>query len=113
MLFLMGCVGAWPASSPSTLNLCPGGAGSAGALLDSEANAIKVTTLGLAALVSLLIFSGRVRSTGGWRVCSRRQHRGGAARSAAGARPNAAKWVFQLLIAALLIEVIHLVSGFL
>lgn len=79
-----------------------------------EANAIKVTTLGLAALVSLLIFSGQDEVD--WRVASILAA-GSILGALLGAKlalgPNAAKWVFRLLVLVLVIEIIHLVTGFL
>ena len=99
----MGCVGPGPALPPSTWE--PGVLAVLVLLAHfdlREANAIKVTTPDWRRW-SAADLRGRVRVD--WRVAVRGgQHRGGAARSAAGARPNAAKWVFRLLIAALLIE---------
>ena len=88
----------------------PGGAGSAGALLDQGGHRIKVTTLELAALVSLLIFSGQGQVD--WRVAGLLAAGivGALLQARLALGPNAAKWVFRLLIAAA-IEVIHLVSG--
>ena len=68
-----------------------------------------MTTLGLAALVSLIVFSGRGEID--WRVASLLAI-GSAAGAFLGARlplgPRAAKWVFRLLILVLGLEVIHL-----
>lgn len=78
-----------------------------------EANGIKVTALGLAALVSLIIFSGR--GDVDWRVASLLAA-GSVLGALLGARlalgPHAAKWVFRLLVAAVLVEVVHLAAGF-
>ena len=74
-----------------------------------EANAIKVTTLGIAALVSLVVFSGNGDID--WRVASLLAV-GSIAGAFLGARlalgPHAAKWVFRLLILVLGLEVVHL-----
>jgi uncharacterized membrane protein YfcA len=79
-----------------------------------EANGIKVTAIGLASLVSLLIFSGQAEVD--WRAASILAA-GSVAGALLGARlalgPHAAKWVFRLLVLALLIEVGHLAVGFL
>lgn len=78
-----------------------------------EANAIKVTTLGLAALVSLIIFSAQGYVD--WRVASLLAV-GSVLGALLGARlalgPHAAKWVFRLLVAAVLVEGVHLAAGF-
>jgi uncharacterized membrane protein YfcA len=78
-----------------------------------EANGIKVTALGLAALVSLIIFSGR--GDVDWRVASLLAA-GSVLGALLGARlalgPHAAKWVFRLLIAAVSVEVVHLAAGY-
>lgn len=77
-----------------------------------EANAIKVASLGLAALVSLVIFSGKGEID--WRVAFFLAL-GSVIGAFLGARlalgPHAAKWVFRLLVLVLALEVIHLALG--
>ncbi len=77
-----------------------------------EANAIKVTALGAAALVSLLVFSGKGEID--WHTASYLAI-GSVLGSFLGARlalgPHAAKWVFRLLVLVLVIEVVHLALG--
>lgn len=79
-----------------------------------EANAIKVASLGVAALVSLIVFSGR--GDVDWRVASLLAV-GSVIGALLGARlslgPHAAKWVFRLLILVLALEVVHLVLSLL
>jgi uncharacterized membrane protein YfcA len=79
-----------------------------------EANGIKVTALGVAALVSLLVFSGQ--SEVDWRVAPILAT-GSVVGALLGSRlalgPNAAKWVFRFLALVLVIEMTHLVIGFL
>lgn len=77
-----------------------------------EANAIKVTALGAAALVSLLVFSGNSEIDWGAAAFLAIGSVLGAflgARLALG--PHAAKWVFRLLVLVLVIEVVHLGLG--
>lgn len=77
-----------------------------------EANAIKVTALGAAALISLLVFSGRGEID--WHTASLLAV-GSIIGAFLGARlalgPHAAKWVFRLLVLVLVIEVVHLGLG--
>ena len=77
-----------------------------------EANAIKVAALGMAALVSVLVFAGKGEID--WQAASLLSV-GSIAGALLGARlalgPHAAKWVFRLLVLVLAIEVIHLVLG--
>jgi uncharacterized membrane protein YfcA len=110
VLILMGFVGAWAgliAVDSATYALAV--LVLAAHFSIREANAIKVTTLGLAALVSLIIFSGQ--GCVDWRVASLL-----AVGSVLGARlapgPHAAKWVFRLLVAAVQVEVVRLAAGF-
>lgn len=76
-----------------------------------EANAIKVAALGLAALVSLLVFAGKSQID--WTAASFLAV-GSVLGAFLGARlalgPHAAKWVFRLLIVVLAAEVIRLVG---
>lgn len=77
-----------------------------------EANAIKVTALGAAALVSLLVFAGKGEID--WHTASFLAI-GSVLGAFLGARlalgPHAAKWVFRLLVLVLVIEVVHLGLG--
>lgn len=77
-----------------------------------EANAIKVTALGVAALVSLAVFSGKGEID--WRVAGFLAL-GSVVGAFLGARralgPHAATWVFRLLVLVLTLEVAHLVLG--
>ena len=74
VLILMGCVGVW-----AGLIAVDSGTYALAVLVlvakfpIREANAIKVTTLGIAALVSLIVFSGNddIGLTRGWRRCWR------------------------------------------
>lgn len=110
ILILMGCVGVW-----AGLIAVDSGTYALAVLVlvakfpIREANAIKVTTLGIAALVSLIVFSGNGDID--WRVASLLAV-GSVAGAFLGARlalgPHAAKWVFRLLILVLGLEVIHL-----
>jgi uncharacterized membrane protein YfcA len=110
VLILMGCVGVW-----AGLIAVDSGTYALAVLVllakfpIREANAIKVTTLGIAALVSLVVFSGNGEID--WRVASLLAV-GSIAGAFLGARlalgPHAAKWVFRLLILVLGLEVIHL-----
>lgn len=74
-----------------------------------EANAIKVTSLGLAALVSLVVFSGKGEID--WSAAAFLAV-GSVIGAFLGAKlalgPHAAKWVFRLLVLVLVLEVIHL-----
>lgn len=77
-----------------------------------EANAIKVTALGTAALVSLLVFAGKGEID--WHAASLLAV-GSVLGAFLGAKlalsPHAAKWVFRLLVFVLVLEVAHLVMG--
>lgn len=77
-----------------------------------EANAIKVTVLAVAALVSIGVFSSDDEIN--WRVAGFLAL-GSVAGALLGARlalgPHAAKWVFRLLILVLALEVAHLILG--
>lgn len=77
-----------------------------------EANAIKVTALGTAALVSLLVFSSRGEID--WHAASLLAV-GSVVGAFLGAKlalgPHAAKWVFRLLVFVLVLEVAHLAMG--
>lgn len=113
VLMLMGLVGVWAGMiavdsgtyALATLVL-------AGRFPIREANAIKVASLGVAALVSLLVFSGKGDID--WWVASLLAL-GSVVGAFLGARlalgPHAAKWVFRLLIFVLTLEVAHLVVG--
>lgn len=113
VLLLMGLVGVW-----AGLIAVDSGTYALAALVlvghfaIREANAIKVTALGAAALVSLVVFSGKGEID--WGTASYLAI-GSIAGAFLGARlalgPHAAKWVFRLLILVLVLEVVHLALG--
>ncbi|WP_156689935.1 sulfite exporter TauE/SafE family protein [Mycobacterium sp. Marseille-P9652] len=113
VLVLMGLVGAW-----AGLIAVDSGTYALAVLVllarfpIREANGIKVTALGVAALVSLAVFSDRGEID--WRAACLLAL-GSIVGALLGARlalgPHAAKWVFRLLVLVLVLEVVHLGLG--